>query len=156
MSTGRLRSVKLAGVCEMKVWYVRWKSYFRLKFSTGRKRRAREPAVHPRCECNWETTGWKMLRQSNLWLKLWISRSPDHLSYALTRRARAVGAKVPRGPTGQASRGLRTCVPCRIHVTKSTFLLPESGARSGPSRAPWNIIARVCVCVCLSVCLLAP
>ena len=27
--------------------------------------------------------------------------------------------------------------------------LPESGCPSGPSRAPWNIIARLCVCVCL-------
>ena len=26
-------------------------------------------------------------------------------------------------------------------------LLPESGCPSGPSRAPWNIIARLCVCL---------
>ena len=40
--------------------------------------------------------------------------------------------------------------PARAH--SGAPLLPESGCPSGPSRAPWNIIARLCVCQCVCVC----
>ena len=53
MSTGRLRSVKLARLHAGGGMRDESRTLdFRLKFSTYRKRRAGEPAVHPRCECN--------------------------------------------------------------------------------------------------------
>ena len=65
-----------------------------------------------------------MLRQWNLWLKLWSSRRQAHLSSATGSWPWARRLIYRSGHCH--GRGLSTCVPCRIHVTRSAFLLSNS------------------------------
>ena len=62
---------------------------------------------------------------------------------------------VAYGPRG---RFRNQVVPENLTWSQLDHIIARVWRPSGPSRAPWNIIARLCVCVsvCVCVCLFAP